>query len=147
MPHFEVFDKRAIPMSKRPQVTIQSKGTISLNASSYHALGQPRAVELLYDRADRIIGFRPASVDSPNAYPMRGVGGSAGTYLVAGGAFLKYYDIPFGKPMRYDAEFAEGVLMIDLKKEGRIAISNRNRAAAMPSPEDLSGLFKGTPGR
>ncbi len=144
MPNFETFDKRAVPMTKRPQVTIQAKGTLSFNASSYHVLGKPEAIELLYDREERVIGFRPVDKDSLNAYPMRPVS-AGGTYVVAGNAFLKYYDIPFGSPVRYDADYADGILMVDLKKEGRVATSNRNRAAAkiQDAQPTLSEVYKG----
>ncbi len=128
MPNFQVFDKRAIPMKKRPQVTIQAKGTLSFNASAHHLLGEPKAVELLYDREERIIGFRPTKADGLNAYPMRSVS-AGGNFVVAGIAFLKYYDIPFGIPVRYEADFADGVLMVDLKGEGREAMSHRGRVA------------------
>ena len=127
MPNFQVFDKRAIPMKKRPQVTIQAKGTLSFNASAHHLLGEPKAVELLYDREERIIGFRSTEPDSLNAYPMRPVS-AGGNFVVAGIAFLKYYDIPFGVPVRYEADFNDGVLMVDLKGEGRQAVSYRRRA-------------------
>ena len=128
MPNFQVFDKRAVPMKKRPQVTIQAKGTLSFNASAHHLLGEPKAVELLYDREERIIGFRPTKPDGLNAYPMRSVS-AGGNFVVAGIAFLKYYDIPFGIPIRYEAKFADGVLMVDLKGEGREAVSHRGRAS------------------
>jgi hypothetical protein len=128
MPNFQTFDKRAIPMKKRPQVTIQAKGTLSFNASAHHLLGEPKAVELLYDREERIIGFRPTEPDGLNAYPMRPVS-AGGNFVVAGIAFLKYYDIPFGVPVRYEADFADGVLMVDLKGEGREALSYRGRAS------------------
>ena len=39
-------------MKRRPQVTIQAKGTLSFNASAHHLLGEPKAVELLYDREE-----------------------------------------------------------------------------------------------
>ncbi len=128
MPNFQVFDKRAIPMKKRPQVTIQAKGTLSFNASAHRLLGEPKAVELLYDREERVIGFRPTEPDGLNAYPMRPVS-AGGNFVVAGIAFLKYYDIPFGVPIRYEADFADGVLMVDLKGEGREALSSRGRAS------------------
>ena len=137
MPNFEVFDKRAIPMTKRPQVTIQARGTLSFNASSYHVLGEPKALELLFDREAQIIGFRPADTGSPNAYPIRPVS-AGGTYVASGGAFLKYYGVDFSTPMRYDADFTDGLLMVDLKKGGRVATSNRNRAAMNAASGGLS---------
>lgn len=123
---WESFDKRAVPMTKRPQVTIQSKGILSCNGSCFEALGRPPAVELLFDREEQLIGIRPSDPESAIAYPMRPVGGG-NTFLIAGTAFLNYYKVPFGSPVRYDANMVDGVLTIDLKQPGRDATSNRTR--------------------
>jgi len=46
------------------------KGTFTLNKAAYLALGQPEAVQLLYDRDERVIGFRrrpsPTRFDRPS---------------------------------------------------------------------------------
>lgn len=125
--NFEVFDKRTTPLVKRPEVTIQTKGMLSMNASAYHALGTPKAVELLYDRGQRVVGMRPVEPEAPHAYPIRGVK-SGSTYMVSGRAFFGYYDISTERPVRREAAIVEGVLIIDLKQPGRDATSNRNRA-------------------
>jgi hypothetical protein len=124
---WETFDKRATPMLKTPSVTIQAKGIFSLNASAYAQLGSPEAVELLYDRDAHRIGLQPAPPTSPTAYPARPVG-TGKTHLVVGATFLKYYSIPFGVPTRYEVRVEDGVLVIDLNQEGRVAPSNRSRA-------------------
>ncbi len=125
--NFEVFDKRATSFVKRPEATIQTKGMISLNASAYHALGSPKAVELLYDRDQQVLGMRPVETDAPHAYPIRGVGAGS-TYMVSGRAFFGYYGIATDRPVRRDAAIVDGVLILDLKDPGRDATSNRNRA-------------------
>ncbi len=125
--NFEVFDKRSTPLVKRPEVTIQTKGMLSLNASAYHVLGSPEAVELLYDRDQQVVGIRPIAPDAPHAYPIRSVGAGA-TLLVSGRAFFAYYGIATDKPVRRDVKVVNGVLIIDLKDPGRDATSNRNRA-------------------
>lgn len=141
--NFEVFDKRATPLIKRPEVTIQSGGALSLNKSAFHALGEPKAIELLYDRAKRVIGFRSVDENAVHAYPIRGFG-SGNTYIVSGRAFLAFYEIPMGSPVRREAKMVNGVLIIDLNDPGRDATSNRNRkkradekAAAV---EDLTAM-------
>ncbi len=123
---FEIFDKRSVPLQTRPQMTIQARGTMSFNAASFEALGSPKAVELLYDRDAKKIGLRMTDPHNPNAYPMRVVG-TGRSYIVNGATFLRYYRIPTGKPIRYDAELEGNILTVDLKKPGRVAISNRNR--------------------
>jgi hypothetical protein len=125
--NFEVFDKRSTPLVKRPEVTIQTKGMLSMNASAHHALGAPEAVELLYDRDQKVVGIRPVEPEAAHAYPIRGVKGGS-TYMVSGRAFLMYYGVPTDRPVRRDAVMVDGVLIIDLKDPGRDATSNRNRA-------------------
>ncbi len=128
--NFEVFDKRFSTLVKRPEVTIQTKGMLSVNASAYSALGSPEAVELLYDRDQQVVGMRPVAPDAAHAYPIRAVGAGA-TFIVSGRAFFAYYGIPTDKPVRRDVKITNDVLIIDLKDPGRDATSNRNRAAKL----------------
>jgi len=141
---FEVFDKRSTPLIKRPQVTIQAGGSLSLNLSSFHALGRPAAVELLYDREQRVIGFRPVPSETDHAYPIRGAGQKEHptSFIIAGRAFLAHFDLAVEQSVRRDATVtAEGVLIVDLKAAGRDATSNRSRkksGAAATAPNDDS---------
>jgi hypothetical protein len=128
MPNFQVFDKRAVPISGDPMVTIQRTGVISLNRAAYHAIGEPSYVEMLYDPDERIVGVRPVKEKLPHAYPVRVQGRAAShTYLLAGLAFMKYYGILPEVSIRYMAEMYGEVLGVDLKKQGLEVTSNRNR--------------------
>ena len=131
---WETYDKRNAPMSKQPQVTIQSRGTISMNLSAYMALGSPQSVELLFDRERKVIGFRPAKGDNHTAYPLRKVGPVGNTYIVAATSFLKYYGVPLGVPSRYEAELSQGVLVVDLNSAPQFAPSNRSRRQQIKEP-------------
>lgn len=123
---FEVFDRRSVPLVKRPEVTIQASGSLSMNASAHHALGKPEAVEMLYDREQRVIGIRAVSPEAPNAYPLRAVG-KGGSFIVSGRGFVAYFGIPVGGPVRREVRMVDDVLIIDLKDPGRDATSNRSR--------------------
>jgi hypothetical protein len=125
MPNFQVFDKRAVPISGEPMVTIQRKGPISLNKAAFHALGKPAFVELLYDPDERVVGFRPLKEQLPHAYPVRAQGRS-NTFLIAGHAFMKYYGIPNEVSTRYVAKMFDEVLGVDLKQKGIEVSSNRS---------------------
>jgi len=127
VPNFEVFDKRAVPISGEPMVTIQRKGPISLNKAAFHAMGKPSFVELLYDPKERIVGLRPLKEQLPHAYPVRAQGRS-NTYLVAGHAFMRYYSIPNEVSTRYIAQMFDDVLGVDLKQKGVQVTSNRKKA-------------------
>ncbi len=119
MPNFEPFQGRRIPVrTTRPEVTHQGKrGTFTLNGPAFEALGKPSAVELLYDRDERIIGMRRVDPKMPNAYPVRKQ--TAGeTYLVAGQAFSKFYGLNLdGASRRYPAQMYDDILGLDLKGE------------------------------
>lgn len=132
MPNFQVFDKRAIPISGEPMVTIQRKGPISINRIAYRAMGEPSYVELLYDPDEQIVGFRPLKELLPHAYPVR-VQGKGSTFLIAGHAFLKFYDIPNEVSTRYVAEMFDDVLGVDLKKKGIEVTGNRTGRKREPA--------------
>ncbi|MFF0575262.1 hypothetical protein [Streptosporangium saharense] len=129
MPNFETFTRRMVPLAKQPSVTIQKRGTMSLNAAAYAALGEPEAVELLYDRDERIVGFRAAPRGAEHAYPLRA---QTGTYIVSGTAFTKYYRIDTTISRRWVGYLDEDVLCVDLGQPGTEVTSNRNgnRASA-----------------
>jgi hypothetical protein len=126
---FEVFNKRLAPLSKTPSVTIQKRGLMSLNRAAYALLGEPKAVELLYDREERVIGLRPVSEDVPHAYPLRAQSSKqqAGPLMLAGTAFTQHYDIDTSVSRRWVPRMRGEVLCIDLKQEGVEATSNRGR--------------------
>lgn len=118
MPPFEVFSRRLVPLKKSPMVTIAKRGTISFNKSAFAALGAPAAVELLYDRDERIVGLRPAPPEAGDAYPVRLASGKEnGPYVISAIAFTKFYDILGGQSVRWPAQLIEGVLCVDLDGE------------------------------
>lgn len=130
MPNFEVFTRRLIPLVKQPAVTVQRRGNISINRAAFVAMGEPEAVELLYDATEQIIGLRGVPRTTDHAYPMRAQGGKDdGPYLVAGMAFTKYYGIDTSTSKRWPAAMEGGVLCIDLKQEGTVVTSNRGPTA------------------
>jgi hypothetical protein len=130
VPDFEVFTRRMIPLVKQPSVTIQKRGTMSFNKAAYVALGSPKAVELLYDRAQKIIGVRAVSPDLEHAYPMRPQANKDdGPFIVSGSAFTKYYGINTDQARRWTVVIEDDVLCIDLTEPGTVVTSNRNGSA------------------
>jgi len=123
---FEVFDKKAVPNSAEAWVTLQKRGNFSFNRKAIEAFGNPEAVELLYDRENKLIGFRPASPGAPRAYPVRKTGNS-GTHLVAGMAFSQHYGIPTEEARRFSPKLQDGMLVIDLKGDYEVATGPRQK--------------------
>jgi hypothetical protein len=128
-----------VPLSKKPFVTIQKRGTVSLNAAAYAAMGSPEAVDLLYDATEKIMGFRPVdSAASEHAYPLRAQNHKdVGPYIVSGTAFVNYYGIDTTVSRRWIAEVLDGVLCIDLKQEGTVVTSNRGGHKSQEADHDL----------
>jgi hypothetical protein len=128
VPNFEVFTRRMVPLVKAPYVTIQRRGTMSFNKAAHAAMGEPQAVELLFDAGEQIIGVHPVEPATEHAYPIRATSGNQekGPFLVAGTAFTKYYKIDTSVSKRWVGVMADGVLCIDLKQDGTVVTSNRS---------------------
>src|SRR5262245_29502079 len=128
---FETFTRNTRRSSVQPMVSIQKRGTMSLNAAAYSVLkGENRVttkhprrksdtdifVELMYDRGNRIIALRYVTPDNPNSYAVRKQPNS-NSYLVSAKGFLKHYEIRPGKGTRYTARMhGPDVLMFSLEK-------------------------------
>jgi hypothetical protein len=128
MPNFESFSKRLVPTRARPHVTIQKRGAMSLNRAAYDAIESPKAVELLYDGGNRIIGLRPIDTDADNAYAVRPATTSAGPFVISAMAFSRFYEIDTTLTRRWPAYVEDGVLCIDLASGGGVPVTS-NRAA------------------
>lgn len=129
---FETFKRQRSKPGSGPEVTIQRRGTFSLNAQAYEGLGEPEAVELLYDREDRLIGVRKVSPDTRHAYAVRPLNRGR-TWLFSGQAFLKWYGIESPVARRWAVTFEDGTLILDLKQPGEEAQANRApKAASLP---------------
>lgn len=110
------FDKRAASASKSPFVTIRKDKGFTLNGAAYRLLGEPDAVTLLYDEDEHLIGFKPASLDYPRAYPLRPQ--QKGTSVtLAGRAFTLHFGIDTETTRRYAVEMRDGVMVLDLDSE------------------------------
>lgn len=114
---WEPFDKRSAAASKAPMVSIQRKGPFSLNKAAHELMGSPEAVELFFDREQQLVGFKPTSLTSPRAFPVRPQGKNAGTLMIAGQSFTRHFGIDTSKARRYPVEMRDGVLVLDLRGE------------------------------
>jgi hypothetical protein len=126
---FIVFEKGSAPVKTVPTVTIQRKGLMSMNRAAHALFGSPAAVELLWDPERRVIGLRPAPLESPNAYPVRPQNDSGrGPLLIATNMFTKFIELDTTEAKRWVPTVDDGVLLIDLSTPGARAISNRHRS-------------------
>ena len=126
MDGFEVFEKYHSRSVKEFYVTIQKRGTISLNRAAFQAMGNPKYAELLFNRNKRLIGIRPTNSASGRTAPIRKQGQSE-SYLIAGLTFTKEYDIDSSVARRYVATIQENMLIVDLNSPSTDATGPRSR--------------------
>jgi hypothetical protein len=126
---FEVYDKRRASASKHPYVTIQRKGPFSFNRAAYELMGSPKALELLYDRDEERIGFRPASPDRPQTFPVRAQGKNSVTHIVAGQSFANHYELDVSVARRYPVRMEGEILVLDLRGDSVEATGPRARSS------------------
>jgi hypothetical protein len=132
MGKFETFTKRMVPLAAQPYVTIQKRGVMSFNAAAHALLGQPEAIELLFDRDEQLVGVRKVAPTVEHAYPIRRAAANDTTYMVSGTAFTKYYGIDTSESVRRPAVMREDVLVIDLKEAGTVVTGNRKKQDEAP---------------
>jgi hypothetical protein len=109
---FETFTRQR--REGEPFVTIQKKGVISLNRAAFGALGRPEFVELLFDPDSRLVALRGVDSSVEHAYQVRAPVQNHATWVISGGAFLRYYEIENSESVRRAARIDGDLLIIDL---------------------------------
>lgn len=121
---FETFERGAKPDPGRASVTISKCNTLSLNRRAVEVLGNPKQVELLFDKRRKVIGLKPVKEETPNSYRLRPHNGSTGS-LVAISKFLKRYGLVFAQTQRFLPDLYEGVMVIDTTKPDAVVVGTR----------------------
>lgn len=140
---FEVFNKRGAPVSKEPTVSVLRGGPIALNKAAVEAMGEPPAVELLFDREQQRIGIRGVSDQARHAYPLRNTASNTSQYLISGVAFTKFYDINTDVSRRYPAYMTGNMLTVDVRGPSvEIGHTRRNgQGRRRPGRDELEEPF------
>lgn len=112
---FEVFTPQAAAESGPAFVSVQKQGIIAFNRAAFAALGEPEAVELLFDRDRSLVGLRAAEESVPHALRVR-TSSAGGTYVVSAARFVKHYDIPNDVGRRWAAQTEGDVLFVDISQ-------------------------------
>lgn len=116
MPNFEKFRRYKVTEAPTPMVAFHIRGLFALNELAYDALKRPEAIELFYDRDERVVGFKASTRDSPDSYAVRHH--TKHSYQVEGRSFIKYYGIPEeAAGRRYAAKMVDDILAVDLKQQ------------------------------
>ena len=113
-PTWEMFDHMGASKSdKRPLVSLQVRGSINFNRAAFDLVGRPEALQLFYDRSNRLVGFRTAKIGDRAASQVRKAPKSE-TYAMAAKAFTNYYDIDIRETRRYELRMYGDIPAIDL---------------------------------
>ncbi len=149
---FEAFKRQRAPLTGDPAITIQKRGNFWLNPAAYSALGEPQAVELLYDKERNLVALRKAPEDSEYAYVVRPLGGQRKqrqtgntSWLISGMAFTAYYGIDTGIARRWTCRLDDDLLVLDLNEPSIEVTSNRERTNA-PAPSSNATPSSSLPG-
>lgn len=115
---FEVFTGRVVATPHPPlYATFQKRGLLTLNRAAFQALGEPEAVELLFNRDTRSMGIRPTGMGHSWSYKLRREERS-GMFKLSIAAFRRHYGLPeVTVAMRYRATQRDDMLVIDLNQE------------------------------
>lgn len=144
---FEEFRRQRAPLTTEPAVTIQKRGNFSMNPAAFKALGEPEAIQFLYDAENKLVALRKTPPDSEFAYIVRPLSKGQSTWLVSGMAFTVYYGIDTSIARRWVARAdEEGMLILDLKEPGQEIVSNRERGAQKKALADANGTQAQLPG-
>jgi hypothetical protein len=127
MPDFETFTRKNAKAVRDPALTVTVRGTINLNGAAYGLLGEPEAVTLLYDKAQRTVGLRPAGRDDQNAYVVRPLGKNGTSWTVAAHSFCAWIQADLTAARRYPLALEAGVGCADLRQPGQVVTGNRAR--------------------
>ncbi len=95
--------------------TINEKGVILMNKIAFESFGAPEAVTLRYDKANGVIGLKPAEPDAPNSFPLRPKDKQRNRTLHCK-PFLRHYGIETDRTLSFNTVVpdSEGVLILDL---------------------------------
>lgn len=110
---WELFTGRAKQVVKHQMVSVQTRGNIAFNKLSYEALGEPEALELLFNPKINSFALRRGDPTLHTSYPVRKQPKSI-SYIVSAQAFCNQYGIPIDRTRRYIGEFENGMLVVDL---------------------------------
>lgn len=125
-PQWEVLEREARRGAwKRMFVTLTPAGRLGVCGVTMKALGEPEAFVVLYDRSNRRIGLRPASHDTPHAYPTSKSKRGPGRALFLARLLAEYrIDVP--RTIRFpDPVIDDGILTLDLATAKELAVSNK----------------------
>lgn len=108
------------------RVTLSPKKVILLNRVIFEAMGEPAAVELLFDETRKVIGLQPIERTRRNAFPVK-QNKSGRHRTVQASAFCTHFGITVDRTVQFqhvDLD-SEGVLELDMAKTVTVGRGSR----------------------
>ncbi len=104
------------------RVSLSKRSLFAVNQLGYEALNKAEAIELMFDKVNKLIGMRPCPPEQKNAFKLRQQGKS-NSYYVRARAFCAYYNIKVNQTVVFDEPEVDedGVLTLDLNKVTEIS--------------------------
>lgn len=114
-------------------VTMNRKGEIVISGPTYAKMGEPAAVNLLFDTVNSRIGLKPTALAMRNAFRV-GIRGKHGGRVVRAYPLMQEFRIQLPETIRfYDADIDDdGVLILDLRT-ARVPPGVQRRRSSRPT--------------
>lgn len=138
---FEIFTASNARAGKVATATLQKRGILAFNSVAFEQMGEPEAVELLYNPSTQIIAVRPTDpLTVSHASAVRSSGsGENKTRLLSATAFVKYHGIDVSETVRRDIKVVDRVAFIDLKEQGSVVTGNRRKSESETTASETPG--------
>lgn len=120
------FNKAASPLAGGgPYVSLNTNGIITLNSKAVKALGDPEAVQFLFDIDNGAIGLKPCDLLTPYAFPITRRQ-KTGTHTIRAQPFMKAHQIFTSGTVKFlRPEIENGILVLDLNHIVRVTQTAR----------------------
>lgn len=128
---FQKFSRKTAGKSTEPFVTIQRRGTFSMNVAAAKLLSGGKAfdrlpVELFYDPEEKAVGLRHSTDNGPDVYYMRKQPSSE-SYLLSGQAFTMHFGIDTAISRRYRVTMTDDGIMTFRLTDRHVEITRSGR--------------------
>ena len=117
------------PPAERIHITINKKGVLMLNRNVHKLLGNAKAVELMFNRKDGVIGISPAHAQLSEAFPVLDKGGSVG---INASPFCRHFGIKIEGTEKFVTPYVDdsGALRLHLASTVSVRIRKRREPKA-----------------
>lgn len=108
MPNFQTFKKTTTPgQASTSVITLGKSGSVTIGALTHKALGEPKAVKLLWDPGERLIAVAVSAPEDEDSY-------SARNRVIQCSGFHGFIGLKMERSRRYPVKIEDGMAIIAL---------------------------------